>query len=218
MKFTSAFVGDLSGSVGGVTASRARGGVEYFRFRKTPVNPNTALQVAVRARLSALATAWRNDLSIVQRESWVAAAEGSELQGQNLYVAYNSYRLAAGLTRVESLIAGSVGLVSPIAVASYSAGTISLTFDDGDDWAATTGFGLLVYATRPVPPSRTFENRQRLTGVVLGNTGTPPTSPTTLDYAWGNTPSSDDELRFRGVVFNNTGQFADVAIPAITVP
>ncbi len=57
-----------SGKIGGHVASRNRGGA-YIRTKVTPVNPNTAAQTLVRARLAARSQEWR-DLTAAQRSSW----------------------------------------------------------------------------------------------------------------------------------------------------
>src|SRR5437773_11561609 len=57
-----------SGSENGTTASRNRFG-QYFRRRAVPVQPRTAAQLAVRARMSNNAAAWRA-LTDAQRAAW----------------------------------------------------------------------------------------------------------------------------------------------------
>lgn len=212
MKIVTAFVGDLSGSVGGVTASRARGGVAYFRFRKTPVNPNTARQITVRSATSLLSQLWRSDLSSSERDSWIFSVDGTPLQGLNAYIRANVPRIQAGLDRVDELTGVGPLIVSTVACAQTLGTGRNVTFTNTDTWATTDGGGLLIYETRPVPPSRTFENRQRFATVVLGDSGTPPTSPATFTTPWGNAASAGDELRFRGIVTLPDGRFADVPI------
>ena len=217
MKFTSAFVGDLSGSVGGLTASRARGGVDYFRFRATPVNPNTARQVTVRSALSQLSQLWQTALTAGERDSWIFEVDGTELQGLNAYQRANVPRIQAGLPRVDELTGSGPLTISPVTVTQSIGTGRNIVFDNTDTWANTDDAGLLVYATRPVPPSRTFENRQRFMGVVLGDSGTAPTSPQNETTPWGNLGGSGDQARFRGLVTLPDGRFADVPIPAITL-
>lgn len=217
MKFESAFVGDLSGSVGGLTASRARGGVDYFRFRATPTNPDTALQQTVRSALATLSQRWGGTLTQSERDSWIAAADGSPKQGLNLYVAANTPRIQGGLDIVDELT-GSAGTdVSTVVVSTVSAGAITVTFDNTDTWANTDDAALMLYATRPIPPSRTFEQRERLTLTVLGDATTAPSSPAAGTYSWGNLPTSGDELRFRGLVTMPDGTITVVPVAAITV-
>ncbi len=61
-------VSSMSGSVGGTTASRNRGG-QYFRRRAIPTNPSSTAQQSVRAILAAQSQAW-SDLTAAQRASW----------------------------------------------------------------------------------------------------------------------------------------------------
>lgn len=96
--------GQLSGSVGGVTASHNRYG-QYLRNRTVPVNPNTDRQQAVREAFATATTSWR-DLTNAQREAWTAYAnqtpvlnrlgESVTLTGQAMYVRTNAWLLAAG--------------------------------------------------------------------------------------------------------------------------
>lgn len=94
----------LSGSVGGVTASRNRYGA-YLRNRTVPVNPNTPRQLEVRAAFAAATLAWKG-LTDLQRGAWTAYAdqtpvlnrlgESITLSGIAMFSAVNSFRLAAG--------------------------------------------------------------------------------------------------------------------------
>lgn len=211
MKFTPVFVEGLSGSVGGLTASRARGGVDYFRVRAIPVNPNTARQQTVRQALAQLSVLWGTSLSQANRDTWINEADGSEQQGLNLYIRSNVFRLQAGLARVDSLGAATAISVSTVTVTQSIGAGRSIAFDNTDSWANEDDAGLIVWETRPVPPSRTFEQRERFLRVVLGNSGTAPTSPQTATSPWGNIASSGDQLRFRGVVSLASGRF--VAVP-----
>lgn len=75
-----------SGSQASTTASRNRFG-QYNRTRATPVNPNSARQVLVRARLAAASEAWRL-LSDAERSAWngYASTVGKvDSLGQTIY-------------------------------------------------------------------------------------------------------------------------------------
>lgn len=69
MLFKSPIFSQASGSIGGTTFSRNRGGM-YTRNRAIPTNPNTANQAAVRGYLGSAVSAWSNLLSAGQREAW----------------------------------------------------------------------------------------------------------------------------------------------------
>jgi len=75
MKYTSALGLTMSGSMGGVTASRNKGG-QYLRRRAVPTNPNTPSQQDVRDRLTNAATSYR-DLTDDQKESWRTYADNT---------------------------------------------------------------------------------------------------------------------------------------------
>lgn len=94
----------LSGSVGGVTASRNRYGA-YLRNRTVPVNPNTSRQLAVRAAFAAATLAWAG-LTDSQRQGWQDYATGTPvlnrlgetvtLSANCMFVRTNSFRLGIG--------------------------------------------------------------------------------------------------------------------------
>jgi hypothetical protein len=217
VKYDAAFVGELSGSVGGLTASRAKGGVNYFRFKANPTNPNSARQAVVRQAFTQLSQTWELGLTSTQRDSWINEAAGSVTQGLNLYQQANVFRIQAGLSRIDELLSTAIISPSAVVVAQTLGAGRSITFDNADTWANEDDAGLLVYETRPIPPSRTFENRERLLGVVLGDSGTAPTSPQAETSPWGNLGGSGDESRYRGLVTFASGRFVSVPIAAITL-
>lgn len=98
--------GQLSGSVGGVTAAHNRGG-QYLRNRSIPVNPNTNRQQSVRAAFATATEAWKN-LSAIQQGAWTSYAnstpvtnrlgESITLTGHNMYVRTNAFLLGLGGT------------------------------------------------------------------------------------------------------------------------
>ena len=64
----SALVSEMRGKLNGSVASKNRS-CSYFRNKVTPVNPNTARQLAQRSILTTQAQAWRG-LTDAQRTSW----------------------------------------------------------------------------------------------------------------------------------------------------
>lgn len=209
MKYTSAFVGDLSGSVGGLTASRARGGIDYFRFRATPTNPSTQRQQVVRGAIATLTDEWAL-LSQDERDTWIQQADESPTQGLNRYVAANVPRLQVGLARVDEFDAALANGLGAVTGVTNSGPVLSIVFN-ASGWANINGTGLLLYIQRPVPPSRTFENRYRLLGSILGNSTTPPTSPQSRVSPWGQSfqPGWTSIIRVRGV--DPAGRYFSVA-------
>jgi hypothetical protein len=77
MKYTSGLGLTMSGSLGGVTASRNKGG-QYLRRRAIPTNPNSDSQQGVRNRLTTAATAYRS-LNAGQVESWRTYADNTPI-------------------------------------------------------------------------------------------------------------------------------------------
>lgn len=92
---------ELSGSIGGATASKARGSVNYFRIRRRPANPRSHAQLSVRAAVTGLASVWTSTLTDVQRAAWSALAAENQ-SGIDAYIAANSLRLQNGLARVDA--------------------------------------------------------------------------------------------------------------------
>lgn len=102
MKFgTPILTTELSGSLNGITASRARGGIGYFRTRVTPSNPRTYLQTVIRAILSGVAAAWRLTLTTPQRAAWTAIAKTGE-SGIDRFTAANTQVMLGGSARVDA--------------------------------------------------------------------------------------------------------------------
>ncbi len=143
MKFTPGpAIASASGSIGGTTFSRNRYGA-YTRNRAIPVNPQTANQLAVRARLSNLSTAW-GGLTVAQRLSWSEWARQNPivdtlgqtqvLAGNAAYIQLNSRILAASAPAIDS---------PPIVTAPDSLLSITL---DGD-----IGLGNFEIAFTPTP-------------------------------------------------------------------
>lgn len=97
---------NVSGSIGGVTGSRNKGG-QYLRGRTTPTNPNSTAQQLVRSAFSDATSAWSallavnrgawNDYAALQ--SWTnALGDPIQLSGQQAYIGAYSASMSAGLT------------------------------------------------------------------------------------------------------------------------
>lgn len=200
MIFKSVFIDRGSGSIGGLTVSRNRGGM-YMRGRGMPTNPNTEFQQAVRSAAAQLASNWRNVLTEDQRISWDLYAENVQLPnslgdprnvgGLGMYLRSNVPRIASGeadLVRVDDgPIVFNLGDVGPLEVESATAATdvVSIGFTDTDDWVDEDGAGLLVYTARAQNPSiNFFKGSYRFAGAVLGDSTTPPTTPAAIDAAF----------------------------------
>src|SRR5690606_20282519 len=111
VKIKSALLTTGSGSVGGLTLSHNAGGL-YLRARRTPVNPSSLQQQAVRNAMAILTSAWGNVLTESQRQGWTTYGQNTPrtgklgdqivLSGISWYVACNVPRLQAGMTRVDA--------------------------------------------------------------------------------------------------------------------
>lgn len=202
MKYQGILVGQLSGSISGVTAAHNRGG-PYFRRRATPTQPNTGNQAAVKALMSSLASAWQADLTGAQRAAWDAYGEGTPvtgalgeailLTGQNWYVGNNVARLRAGLARVDDgpTTFGLPEMTLPV-LGATDAPLVSVAYTNTDLWAGASGGGLIVQLSRVVAPTVNFYKTPFNFRSLVAGAGTPPTSPLSISsglpagYALGN--------------------------------
>lgn len=191
MKFKSALVTSASGSIGGMTASRNRGGM-YLRARVMGTNPDTSRQREVRDAVSTLAQQWNEILTPAQRAAWnlyaqqvkLMGALGDEIQvsGINMFVRSNTARLAVG---EAPILSGPTAfqlapLVNIDGTGVTTAGTNNLvvSFTTPGLWNAVNGAFLLVYASRPENPGKVPRGPFRFAGFIEGNSGSPPSSGT----------------------------------------
>jgi hypothetical protein len=113
-----------SGSIAGQTGSRNRFG-QYMRSRAIPVNPSSAAQGLVRARLAANSAAWRL-LTPAQRAGWSdlglsmvrsdALGQSYSLQGNQAHASVNNNRLLCGL----AIVADAPGVTTPVALTTVT--------------------------------------------------------------------------------------------------
>jgi len=188
----------VSGSIGGTTFSRNRGGA-YMRLRAIPINPNTVYQQAVRTLVGTLTSRWLDVLTPEQRAAWDTYALNVELPnplgqprnvgGLGMFVRSNVPRLQASptdLPRIDDAptIFNLGEYTSPnLLSASEATQTADVTFDNTDEWANEDSSGLLIYGSRARNPSiNYFKGPYRLAGYVEGNGTTPPTSPISLEW------------------------------------
>lgn len=189
MRFKSALLGQASGSIGGMTASRNAGG-QYFRIRATPTDPNTPAQATVRAAVASLVNHWVNTLTGDQRSAWNTYAGNVPLNdvfgdprfrtGINQYVRSNVSRIQNAVARVDD---GPTEFnLGEFSAPSFSidVGTqeLSVTFTDSDEWANEDGAYMILYVARPKAPTINFyKGPYTLMGGIVGNSGGPPASP-----------------------------------------
>lgn len=132
-----ALVTDGRGKVGGHVASKNKAGA-YLRTKVTPANPNTEYQSGVRARLSALSTAWRG-LTEAQRTAWNDAVEqykGTDVFGDiknptgfNLHQRLNNNLAQIDVAAITTPpLPEAVAGISTGVLAAANGGAITVTF------------------------------------------------------------------------------------------
>lgn len=192
MKFKSALVTQISGSIGGLTGSHNKGGM-YFRARSIPINANTEYQQEVRNLMSQVTAAWRDVLTPVQRQAWMDYASGSPLldalgeerriSGLSHYVRSNVARMQAGLARVDAgpTNMGLPTMTPPVITTDVSDSDIDIAFTNSDAWATAVGGAMLVKMSAPQSLSINYwKGPYRYQGLIEGAV-VPPTSPATLE-------------------------------------
>lgn len=193
MIFKSQILTQASGSLGGITASRNKGGM-YFRSRAIPTDPGTSFQLAMRNIMGNLATRWLGTLTAAQRLAWEtyaanvtvpnALGEQIQLSGINHYLRSNAPRIQSGATRIDAApTTFNLGeFTHPVAsAASSGTGVVSIDYDNTDGWANEDLAWLLGYTSRQQNPTiNYFRGPYRYAGSVEGDSVTPPTSPLAL--------------------------------------
>jgi hypothetical protein len=168
-----------SGSQANTTASHNTFG-QYYRNRRTPVNPATGHQTAVRTILGTLAKAW-GLLTDLQRAAWKSLAsslprtdslgQSITLSGFQEYISINAKRQSFGDATVND---------PPVDPVIEDMGNISLTSTGGmlkvgfaNAFASGSLSKVGIFAAPPQSAGRSFVNDLRLIEV----TGAHPASP-----------------------------------------
>jgi len=183
-----------SGSIAGVVHARNRFG-NYIRPRTKPVNPKSDRQSAARSKVQMLSAYWSgSNMSSEERGKWATYAaaiarknrlgETIYITGFNEFIAGNAARMAVGGLVIEP---GPTELVLPGADVTIAmtadAGTQLLTvaFDDAQDWCGEDGGFLSISMGQPQGITRNFfGGPYRIAGGIVGDTGSPITSPQTI--------------------------------------
>lgn len=160
MLFKSALLTQASGSIGGITASRNRGGM-YFRSRTVPTDPQTEFQTTIRVALGSLVNRWNAQLTQQQRDDWNLYAtmvtllgplgDPVQVSGINHFVRSNVPRSQASLAfAIDAPTEFNTGSLSGMGINSATAVSdlINVAFDDTEDWNLAGG-SLLIYVGRP---------------------------------------------------------------------
>lgn len=167
-----------SGSMGGTTASRNRNG-QYLRRRATPVNPRSAPQLAVRARLSSNAATWRT-LTDNQRAGWKdlgqqmtrndSLGQAHTLTGFQAYCSVNQNRLTAG----DAVLADAPDVVTPALPATVTVTLTNAAFSVA--YTATplaAGVRLFIYCSGQLSAGRNFNKNVKLITVTAAAAASP---------------------------------------------
>jgi len=192
MKFKSALVTQASGSIGGMTASRNKGGM-YFRSRAMPINPNTPQQAQIRAYMATVALSWTNPTIGIDINGWQDYARNTPLLdslGETrpipalaMYCRSMVPRLQAGLDQL--LAAPAIDTLSDTGYLWFSASEatqlITVNWLGDPEWTEDAAGGLMLAVSRPQNQSiNFFKGPYRYADIVLGDDIAAPTSPQTF--------------------------------------
>lgn len=170
----SALVSGMRNKLNGSVLSRNRYG-DYMRNKTTPVNPQTAFQLAQRAAFGNLSSMWRT-LTEQQRQGWRDAASdfpvtdifGDQMQlaGNSLFIALNRNLINAGVAPLTSApLPESTQLPSGVTVLVDSPDNPPERVQVSASVAAPANSEALVYAAGNIPPGTNYvKNRYRLLG------------------------------------------------------
>ena len=145
-------VGEMSGSIGGLTYARNKGG-QYVRQRSQVTNPNSPAQQAARSAMAYLAGYWLSTLTAAERTAWEDYAKNVSvtnrlgekiyLSGQNMFIRSNAPRQRNSLAIVDAAPTEYIlAELEPVGadMAGTAGGTsFDLTFDDSADWCSDDG-------------------------------------------------------------------------------
>ena len=194
MKFRGLIATDLSGSVGGVTASHNRGG-PYFRNRGIPVQPNSPEQQAIKIAMSQMVASFNNVLTQAQRDAWATYSVNVPLVdplGEPRNVGAIGMFNRSNIPRIQNGLPIVLDAPTIFNLGDYTAPTIvsidealdqiTLAFTDTDGWVDESDAAMLVYMSRPQSAGKNyFKGPYRLAGQILGDDTVPPTSPATIN-------------------------------------
>lgn len=162
-----------SGSQADTTASRNRFG-QYLRTRAMPTQPRTAAQLAVRSNLTEVSAAWRG-LTDAQRVAWNAYAQAhprTDSLGQSVkltgHMAFNAVNVLNLLIEVaiQTAVPDDTAIATPeISVDDNSHTTFSLVTSA----AVPNDTKIVVYASPPLSPGRSFNGDFRIVNHVMGS-------------------------------------------------
>lgn len=151
---------EARGRFGGIVYNTWHG-ISYAKAHSGPNQPNSAAQLAARARLVTVGADWR-DLTQVQRDAWSVYADAHpeqdwtgnplRLTGQNWFIRCNVQLSRAGLAGISA----PPGIAAPDPVTAWVAsdpnGAIAVTWTTPDDAALTLDVSFLGPVSTGVDP------------------------------------------------------------------
>jgi len=189
VKLSGIGVTDIRGKLGGNVFSKGRSG-NTLRNKVVPINPQTSSQIAQRAKLSLLASAWRN-LTSAQQLQWNAVAASGMYPKVNIFgdkIQPSGFQLFVNLN-LNILIAGGTQIVVPPRQLSLT----NITFDsfnaDGLEIAYTGTLGanevLVIFSTAPMSAGRTRVPKSNLRITTTSTVVSPFSFSTEYDTLFG---------------------------------
>jgi len=161
-------------------------------------NPNTSAQQGVRATLSQLAVAWSGTLTPTQRLGWATYAASLtftsklgtsySISGYDAYVGCNGARMVAGLSRIDAppVLGGFDVFTAPTPTWDTSSHTLSVAYDNTDDWAGEVGGALIVRrSVAGMSPGISYWEGPCIYANKAAGAAVPPTSPLVIDLGAG---------------------------------
>lgn len=216
----SALVSDMRNKLNGSVLAKNKGG-NYMRNKTTPVNPQTAAQLAKRAAFGAFSSEFRG-LGADNIAAWNAAAgdfpyfdifgDSRTLSGSQLYVKLNNNlaQVSAPSLSFPPTPRGAGAVL--LNEATFSLGSSELVLDT-DLVGAPAGYGWIVEATRQLSPGiRFYKNEYRQIDTTA--TSTPPTAADLYDkyVSRFGAPALDSNISIRVRIVNTaTGESSVVS-------
>ncbi len=211
---------DIRGSIGGQVFSKNRFGA-YIRKKTVPVNPRSSAQNAIRNIMANVVSRWSNNLTQLQRDAWevyAAAITVVNKLGESIFLTGFNHYVRSNVARKN--INHAVIDVAPVdlslpptdtafaIVASSATQSISVSFTDTDAWVSENSAAMAIHQGQPQNGARAFFNGHfRKIGQILGNSGSPLTSPQTVavDFPIG----VDQKLFVKARVLRADGRLSD---------
>lgn len=221
-----AMVADARGRMDGVVYSKNQYGA-YVRQKVSPVNPLTARQTLIRARMSTLSKAWAGTLTQAQRDAWSGWAklnpvvdvfnDKQQLSGIAMYNRLNGVILNAAAARIDDPPANLdiLSLATITVTASSGPTAVSIAFT-----ATPLGAGTLlyIYATPALSAGVTFfKPFLRFIGVSAAAQVSPFTATTVYTAKYGDTIAGTKIGFLVAVANTTTGAIAPGLAALVTV-